>query len=628
MATANNQYDIEQLAKVDSNGFQAALFPQIKDAYVKKMQEIYGYDIDVSSASADGQFVMAESLVLNNIYRTLESLSDNLSPASATGKYLDILSSLSGAFRQGATYSTATVYIANSSSTPLSPSYLLLNDKNGNRWQWINPISADNKPSVTFPAKSADNYSATAIEVTCTELGPITASATGTITVKEGGKDVTRLADMSQQSDRNIVFNLPAKDRGGDIFETINASSLLVYQQSDAITGFAEETDASLRARRLRSFGQSGRTVLDSMAANLLAVPGVIDAWVYSNNTNSDIPVTMVDDAKVPAHSVYAIIATQPDINVPSVNIGTAIYNTITPGIATTAAGNLIKGGNINSEAFNITDHLMNTIYWKKALLTDPTLTIEFTLKNDLAGKMLSDSQKTAITNTITEFFNNINIGEDVSMPLLTQLIESVDFRTAKYGLPTYEVKSIFVKGLGDTTDQKNNILKNPLTRFYYYRTPKWNNNILTIGSGIAWPNMPVVATNLQNTETMASNDEKNKLIGLAMVTNKVEESHKYQIVFNYSENDPAIQEFINRYANYNLAFNYNITLDNGTTWNKIIAPADGMKPGYYLDFQATTDASFAIMIVVVNDTAPTEIQKSIAEFIKNNCAFSIVQLD
>ena len=40
MATANNQYDIEQLAKVDSNGFQAALFPQIKDAYVKKMQEI------------------------------------------------------------------------------------------------------------------------------------------------------------------------------------------------------------------------------------------------------------------------------------------------------------------------------------------------------------------------------------------------------------------------------------------------------------------------------------------------------------------------------------------------------------------------------------------------------------
>lgn len=474
MATANNQYDIEQLAKVDSNGFQAALFPQIKDAYVKKMQEIYGYDIDVSSASADGQFVMAESLVLNNIYRTLESLSDNLSPASATGKYLDILASLSGAFRQGATYSTATVYIANNSTVPLTPSYLLLNDKNGNRWQWINPIESTNTYKVTFPPKNGNNYNVTAIEVTCTELGPIAASSTGQY-------------DMSKPADRNTVFNLPAKDRGCDIFETINAGSLSVYQQSDAITGFAEETDASLRARRLRSFGQSGRTVLDSVASNLLNVPGVIDSWVYSNNTNTN-SAALADGAVVPPHSVYAVIATQPDINVPSVNIGTAIYNTITPGIATTNPGNMIQGGNINSETFNITDHLTNTIYWKKALLTDPVLTIEFTLKNDLVGKMLSDNQKTAITNTIKEFFNNINIGEDVSMPLLTQLIESVDFRTAKYGLPTYEVKSIFVKGLGDTTDQKNNILKNPLTRFYYYRAQEWNGNVLTMGSDLAWP--------------------------------------------------------------------------------------------------------------------------------------------
>ena len=114
MAISNNQYDVTQLAKTDNNGFTAALFPQIKDAYVKKMQEIYGYDIDVSSASADGQFVMMESLVLNNIYRTLESIANNMSPAAASGKYLDILASLSGTFRRRETYSTANIYIANS----------------------------------------------------------------------------------------------------------------------------------------------------------------------------------------------------------------------------------------------------------------------------------------------------------------------------------------------------------------------------------------------------------------------------------------------------------------------------------------------------------------------------------
>lgn len=616
MATANNQYDIEQLAKVDSNGFQAALFPQIKDAYVKKMQEIYGYDIDVSSASADGQFVMAESLVLNNIYRTLESLSDNLSPASATGKYLDILASLSGAFRQGATYSTATVYIANNSTVPLTPSYLLLNDKNGNRWQWINPIESTNTYKVTFPPKNGNNYNVTAIEVTCTELGPIAASSTGQY-------------NMSKPADRNTVFNLPAKDRGCDIFETINASSLSVYQQSDATIGFAEETDASLRARRLRSFGQSGRTVLDSVASNLLNVPGVIDSWVYSNNTNTD-SAALADGAVVPPHSVYAVIATQPDINVPSVNIGTAIYNTMTPGIATTDPGNAIQGGNINSESFNITDRLTNTIYWKKALLTDPVLTIEFTLKNDLDGKMLSDNQKTAITNTIKEFFNNINIGEDVSMPLLTQLIESVDFRTAKYGLPTYEVKSIFVKGLGDTTDQKNNILKNPLTRFYYYRAQEWNGNTLTMGSGLAWPTMPIVATNLQNMQAAGVENTKENIVGFVLVTSAsaVVASKKYQIVFNYSENDPAIQKFLNEYAAYNLAFDYGYTLDGGTTWYKVTAPAEGMKPGYSVDFQATDSASFAFRFLVASNTATTDIRNSITEFMKNNCTFSIVQLD
>lgn len=471
MALTNNQYDITELAKVDANGFQAALFPQIKDAYVKKMQEIYGYDIDVSSASADGQFVMAESLVLNNIYRTLESLSDNLSPASATGKYLDILASLSGAFRQGATYSTATVYIANSSSTPLSPAYLLLNDKNGNRWQWINPIGSDGSYKVTFPAKSGNNYSATAIEVTCTELGPITAFSTGKY-------------DMSKQDDRNTVFGFPAKERGGDIFETINASSLLVYQQTDATTGFAEETDASLRARRLRSFGQSGRTVLDSITANLLAVPGVIDSWVYSNNTNTASD-PLDDNTKVPGHSIYVVVAIQPDIIVSDINIGTVIYNMITPGIATTNPENTPVGGIVKREIFKITDVITNTIYWKSCVYTEPYITITFTYKNNLTK--FSDNQKDAIANTAIKFLNNINIDEDVSMPLLKQLIESADFKTSKYGLPTYETKSIVVSGFGNG-DQQTQILQNPLTRFYY-KSHKWEDNVLQLGiKDVNWP--------------------------------------------------------------------------------------------------------------------------------------------
>lgn len=119
-------------------------------------------------------------------------------------------------------------------------------------------------------------------------------------------------------------------------------------------------------------------------------------------------------------------------------------------------------------------------------------------------------------------------------------------------------------------------------------------------------------------------------IFGFVMVTtaNTVVASHKYQIVFNYSENDPTIQKFINSYANYNLAFDYGYTLNSGSTWYKVTAPSDGMKPGYSFDFQATEEASFAFRFLIVNGDVTPEIQTAIADFMKNNCAFSIVQID
>ena len=88
------------------------------------------------------------------------------------------------------------------------------------------------------------------------------------------------------------------------------------------------------------------------------------------------------------------------------------------------------------------------------------------------------------------------------------------------------------------------------------------------------------------------------------------------------------IQKFLADYAAYNLAFDYGLTLDSGTTWKKVTAPAEGMKPGYSVDFQATDAASFAFRFLVVSNTATTDIRNSITEFMKNNCTFSIVQLD
>ena len=468
MALSNNQYDVTQLGKVDENGFIAALFPQIKDALAKKMQEIYGYDIDISSASADGQYVMMESLILNNIYRTIESLSDNLSPASASGKYLDILASLSGAFRKDATYSTATVYIANSGNTDQTPAYLILMDKNGNRWQWMNPVDLNGQYKVTFPAKNGDNYTLVPITVTCTELGPITAV----------GANLTET--FATQTDYNRIMNMAPLSRGGEIYATTGAGTLQVFQNDNAVVGQSTETDASLKARRVRSLGQSGRTVIDTLVANLLNIPGIIDAWVYSNNTNTESD-TLADGTAVPAHSVYVVTCSQKDITVPDSTIAETIYNVMTPGIPTYVLKTLDSGGVPKEYSIPVTDTLSNTVMWKAASMISPTFEIGLTYKNGTAA--LSDAQKTAIQNAIIEYMNNIAIGEPCYSSIMRQVIDAADFKTGRYGLPTYEVSSLTYGGSAFTASKTF-----PLCRLYYSQNNITFSNIenglkLTLGS-------------------------------------------------------------------------------------------------------------------------------------------------
>lgn len=464
MALTNNQYDLSELAKVDENGFQAALFPQIKDAYVKRLQEIYGYDIDVSSGSADGQYIMAESLVLNNVYRVLESLSDNLTPASASGKYLDVLASLSGAFRRQATYSTATVSVKNVGATAVTPSYLLFMDKNGNRWQWINPKDINGALKVTFEADTV-----TAITVTCTELGAVSA--------------------LGGNVDPN--WTKPALERGGDIYATTTASTLQVYQKDDAIVGQNTEDDASLRSRRLRSLGQSGKTVMDTLIANLLNVPGVVDAWAYSNNTNvASSPVA--DKTVVPAHSVYVCVATQHGITVPDYNVADAIYGSMTPGIPTYVGTNYAIGDVVTGVAKTIsipvTDTVANTVSWKLCSEITPQVALVLILKNGTA--VLSDSQKQAMITAAIEYLNNIELGSVIDGSVLQQIVAGADFKTGRYGLPTYDVVKVTVgRYKVDEREITGKQLTVPLTKFYYQTADaKWvpdgTNLVLQLGEG------------------------------------------------------------------------------------------------------------------------------------------------
>lgn len=93
MAIFENNINVNDLINITQGGIQIARFDEIRDTLIRSMRNIYGTDIDISPASADGQWVNEISLIINNCLQVIKHAYDMLDPASATGKYLDVLCS-------------------------------------------------------------------------------------------------------------------------------------------------------------------------------------------------------------------------------------------------------------------------------------------------------------------------------------------------------------------------------------------------------------------------------------------------------------------------------------------------------------------------------------------------------
>ena len=410
--------DVTNLAQVTEGGISCATFPEIKDALAQKMQEIYGYDIDLSTASADGQYVMMEALVLNNIYRTLESLVNNLSLASASGKYLDILSNLSGVFRRQATYSTANIYIQCSAN--ITPQYLLFVDKNNNTWKWTNYTDADGN-SIRF-----DKDKIYTINIVCEDLGPIEAIGGEKIASGESLQNIFATAELRQS---------------GDIYECFT-SGILTYQDKNAIIGQVVESDSELRARRFKSLGIGGSTSIDSLNAQLRDIPGILDCIVYNNSTAGNLtlgalPSGANDEVSIKEHSIYVVLVIDPNVNITNYEIGFCIYKNLPFGIkAQVNKTTGFKGGNIQSYSFeegNIpyehggsdTSVNTNTIQWKSASLQTTIIKFSLELRGNPATsiKEMSQLQLDTISNAVISYMNNINFNESFQFIELQNVI-------------------------------------------------------------------------------------------------------------------------------------------------------------------------------------------------------------
>lgn len=353
--------DIDQFIRFNAGGVIVADYDQIQAALIKKYKETYGYDIDLANTTADGIFVNNLALIINNILQSFKTLYANLDVETASGAYLDSLCRLSNVTRKRATQSTAQLLITSTANTVLTNGTIFI-DTTGNEWVYDgNDIQINTTDTQEHR-----------IVVTCTQYGPIEASA-------------------------------------GSITQTLEATFLVVTQPSAANVGSNDETDEELRARRDQSNGSQGVTVLESLVGALLAVDGIEDAQVISNNTNDE--QTQDDGTVVSAHNVYVILRRAANIDIQNSVIGTIIYNTLTPGIGTT----IFTGSNGVAKSYDVQPDpnialLNQTISWKEATPIHPQITVKVT-----KGRDYTDAATTAIGNAILEYLNNIKLSTNVS---------------------------------------------------------------------------------------------------------------------------------------------------------------------------------------------------------------------
>lgn len=425
----NYEINWNEFLRFSGNGVSVATYAEIYKALVLRFKDIWGEDIDLSSASADGVFVSTYALVINNVLQSFKSFYESLNVNTATGKYLDILCNLTNVTRKQATASTCPVVLTlDESEETYTTTEINLLDINGNIWYAKNLDGFTLEPGVPQT-----------IVFKCQTLGSIEAP-TGSI-------------DRTVNNDVNIK----------------------VSQDQNANAGFDIETDANLRQRRTQSLGARGTTVLENLSSSLLELTGVRDVKIYNNDTNEEIKAK--DETVIVPHNIYIVLRTEPNITISDSTIGTIIYEKMTPGISTTAMSGSIISGVAHSFQYvqrilgqSIDSDIKQIVYWKDATPVNPEITIK--LQPNVYYAFYDDTTSKKIANAVISLLNNKSIGTNIKTREVWQTVLYADSKFR--GSETYEILDVKVNG------EDTYINSDTYYKYNYYKT-NLENGVLTI---------------------------------------------------------------------------------------------------------------------------------------------------
>lgn len=243
------------MSQIDSTGFTITSLSDRLFALITAMQLIFGSNINVDPNSYDGQTLGIFAEAINNLDQLAQAVYNCFNPNTATGAALSTLVQLNYITRQQGAYSTVSLLLDGAVGVKVPAGTLFASeDGSGNQWQTTANVTIPQSGSIVAQAQA-------------TVYGALTATI-GTIT--------------------------------GQLTPIYNLNS--VTNNTAAIPGNLEETDAQLRARRALSVSANGQGPVDALRGAIMNLPGVTQCEVYENyeqapNTNGQ-----------PGNSIYAVV--------------------------------------------------------------------------------------------------------------------------------------------------------------------------------------------------------------------------------------------------------------------------------------------------------------------------------
>ncbi len=236
-----------------NNGITIQTLAEIRQELETAYKDIYGYDIDLSQNTPDGQRVGIEAKARQDLQSFAISLYNSLDANLAEGVSLDKISKICGIVRIAATQSTWTLTVTTDRNLTLETGYTV---KDNNNIEWI--TKSDH--TLTTGANSVSFFSK--------NYGAFSGTAGATFT----------------QS--TVILGITAISAAGN-----------------ATVGRVGETDKDFRVRRNKSLEKPSKSTLGELFAELANLSGVTDIVVYENDEDTQDTVRNISP-----HTIWCVI--------------------------------------------------------------------------------------------------------------------------------------------------------------------------------------------------------------------------------------------------------------------------------------------------------------------------------